>query len=99
VLCLRDTVMWRAAEAAGLRVLAEGFVDRGYTPEGLLVPRSEPGAMITDPQEAASRAVGMVAEGLVDALVVHSDTDGAVAIARAVREALESSAIELVPVR
>ncbi len=99
VLCLRDTVLWRAAEVAGLQVLAEGFVDRGYSPDGLLIPRTESGAMITDPQEAASRAVAMVAEGRVDALVVHSDTDGAVAIARAVREALESSGIDLVPVR
>jgi 5-oxoprolinase (ATP-hydrolysing) subunit A len=98
VLCLPDTEMSRAAEAAGLRVLREGFVDRGYTPEGLLIPRSEPGAMITDPQGAATRALTMVVEGGVDALVVHSDTEGAVAIATATREALESSGIDLVPV-
>ena len=99
VLCLRDTVIWRAAEAAGLRVLAEGFIDRGYTPEGLLIPRSEPGALITDPAEAAARAVTMVAEGVVDALVVHSDTEGAVEIARATRRALVDAGVDLVPVR
>jgi UPF0271 protein len=99
VLCLRDTEVWRAAQAAGLRTLAEGFVDRGYTDDGLLIPRSEPGALITDPAEAARRAVTMAGEGGVNALVVHSDTDGAVAIARATREALESAGVELVPVR
>lgn len=96
VLCLPDTVMSRAAEAAGLRVLTEGFVDRGYTPEGLLIPRSEPGAMVTDPAEAAARAVAMA--GDVDALVVHSDTDGALEIARATRAALLDAGIGLVPV-
>ena len=99
VLCLAGTEMWRAAQAAGLRVLSEGFVDRGYTPDGRLVPRSEPGALITDPEAAAARAVAMVTEDAVDALVVHGDTDGAVEIAGAARAALEAAGIDLVPVR
>jgi len=99
VLCLAGTEMWRAAQAAGLRVLSEGFVDRGYTPDGRLVPRSEPGALITDPEAAAARAVAMVTEDAVDALVVHGDTDGAVEIAGATRAALEAAGIDLVPVR
>ena len=111
LLCQPGTEAWRLAEEAGLRVLAEGFVDRGYTPEGLLVPRSEPGALVTDPQEAAGRAVAMVTDSEVvavdgtrvpiraGALVVHSDTAGAVEIARATRRALEDADVELVPVR
>lgn len=99
VLCLSGTEVWHQAQAAGLRVLAEGFVDRGYTPEGRLVPRSEAGALVTDPEEAAARAVTMVTDQGVDALVVHSDTDGAVAITQAVRAALADAGIELVPVR
>jgi UPF0271 protein len=99
VLCLPGTEMSRAAEAAGLRVVREGFVDRGYTADGLLVPRGEPGAMVTDPSEAAARAVEMVTGGSVDALVVHSDTDGALEIATATRAALEHAGVDLVPVR
>lgn len=99
VLCLPGSEMSRAAEAAGLRVLREGFVDRGYTSEGLLIPRSEPGAMITDPDVAAARAVEMAADDALDALVVHSDTEGALQIARATRAALETAGVELVPVR
>ena len=99
VLCLPGTEMSRAAEGARLRVLREGFVDRGYTPDGLLIPRSEPGAVITDPEAAAARAVEMVTEGTVDVLVVHSDTDGALDIARATRSALDDAGIDLVPVR
>ena len=55
--------------------------------------------MITDPEAAAARAVAMVAEGTVDVLVVHSDTDGALEIARATRSALDDAGIDLVPVR
>jgi 5-oxoprolinase (ATP-hydrolysing) subunit A len=111
LLCQPGTETWRAAEAAGLRVLAEGFVDRGYTPAGRLVARSEPGALITDPAVAAARAVAMVTDGEVaavdgsrvgirpDALVVHGDTAGALEITRATRAALERAGVELVPVR
>jgi UPF0271 protein len=111
VLCQFGTEMWRAAEAAGLRVLAEGFVDRGYTPEGLLVDRSERNALVTDPTVAAARAVRMVTEGEVEAvdgsriairadvLVVHSDTGTALQIATATRTALEQAEVDLVPVR
>lgn len=111
VLCQHGTEAWRLAEAAGLRLLAEGFVDRGYTPDGLLVPRGERGAMVADPAAAAARAVAMAtgeqieaADGSritvrADALVVHSDTDGAVEIARAARRALEAAGVDLVPVR
>jgi len=111
VLCQFGTEAWRSAEAAGLRVVAEGFVDRAYTPEGLLVPRSEPDAMVTDPRTAAARAVAMVTDGettavdgsrvpiRAEALVVHSDSPGALEIARATRHALDEAGIVLVPVR
>src|SRR5699024_7424499 len=59
LLCQVDTETWRLGKAAGLRTVAEAFVDRAYTPEGLLVPRSEPNAMYKDPQEAANRAAAM----------------------------------------
>ncbi|MFE2943320.1 LamB/YcsF family protein [Streptomyces sp. NPDC059255] len=65
LLCQPRTVLWERATAAGLRPLAEGFIDRGYTDEGLLVARSEPGALVTDPAEAARRAVRMAQTGTV----------------------------------
>jgi UPF0271 protein len=107
LLCQPDTAQWRHAEDAGLTPLAEAFIDRGYTPEGLLVPRGTEGALITDPETAARRAARMVTEGVVDAvdgtpvtinaaaLCVHSDTPGAAEIARAVRDALTSAGVEL----
>ena len=66
--------------------LREGFADRAMRPDGTLVPRGEPGALITDPAEAAAQAKWLV--GRVDTICVHADTPGALAIARAVREAI-----------
>lgn len=68
--------------------LREGFADRATRPDGTLVPRSQPNALITDPQLAAARARELVAAGTVETICVHSDTPGSLAIARAVRDAL-----------
>ncbi len=81
-------------EEAGIAITLEGFVDRAYTPDGMLVERSEPGALILDPERAASQAVRLAGEGVrgvrIDTLCVHSDTPGALAISRSVRAALEA---------
>jgi UPF0271 protein len=111
LLCQAGTEAWRLGEEAGLRLISEAFVDRAYTAEGLLQPRTEPHALIHDADEAAARAVRMVTEGRVtavdgseveirtEALTVHSDTPGAVEIARRTRMALEAAGVELVPIR
>jgi len=67
--------------------LREGFADRAVRSDGSLVPRSEPGALITEPQLAAARARELV--GKVDTICVHADTPGALVIARAVRQVLD----------
>ena len=109
LLCQAGTEAWRLGEEAGLRLVSEAFVDRAYTAEGLLQPRTEPDALIRDADEAAARAVQMVTEGQVtavdgsevevraEALTLHSDTPGAVEIARQTRAALEAAGVELVP--
>jgi UPF0271 protein len=77
------------AAAAGRSVLREGFPDRAYGPDGRLVARTEPGAVLTDGDLIASRAVELA--GSVDSVCVHGDTPGAVAHAHAVRRALEAA--------
>ena len=74
------------AHRLGERWLRDGFADRARRADGTLVPRSEPGALITDPAAAAAQARALAAH--VDTICVHADTPGALAIARAVREAL-----------
>ena len=76
-----------AADAAGLRYLREGFADRAVRPDGSLVPRSEPGALVTDPAAAAARARELAADH--DTVCIHADTPGSLAIARAVRDAVD----------
>ena len=85
------------AAAAGRTVLHEGFPDRAYGPDGRLVPRSEPGAVLTDAAEIAGRAVELATDTQprIDSVCVHGDTPGAVDHARAVRRALESAGLVL----
>lgn len=67
----------------------EGFADRAMRPDGSLVPRSEPGALIDDPELAAAQALRLAREGH-DTICVHGDGPNALAIARAVRAALDA---------
>jgi UPF0271 protein len=72
----------------GLTALGEGFADRRYEADGTLRSRQLPGALITDPLEAAAQAVRLAGGGAVETICVHGDTPGAVAILQACREAL-----------
>jgi 5-oxoprolinase (ATP-hydrolysing) subunit A len=76
------------AQSQGRPYLDEGFADRTYLPDGRLVPRSQPNALLTDPDEAATQAVHLAQRGQFDTLCVHGDTPNALAVARAVRKAL-----------
>ncbi len=89
----------RRAAAAGLTVVLEAFADRAYGASGRLVPRSSPGALLTDPEAAAQQAVRLVGEGRFGSLCVHGDTPGAVRIAAAVRAALAVAGHELAAFR
>jgi len=109
VLGLPGSELLRAAEAAGLRTVAEFFADRGYTPEGTLVPRSEPGAVLDDPSGVAERVLRMVTDGVVravdgsdvrvraESVCVHGDSPGAVSMARAVGAVLTGAGISPSP--
>lgn len=75
-----------AAAAHGLGYASEGFADRRMRADGTLVPRTQPGALLTDPAEAAAQARALA--GRVDTICVHADTPGSLAIAGAVHRAL-----------
>ena len=98
-----------AARERRYRAAAEGFADRGYEPDGSLVARTGPGALITDPRAAADQALSIArGEGAVardgsrldlqvDTICFHGDTPGAPAIAAAVRRALDEAGIAVAP--
>jgi 5-oxoprolinase (ATP-hydrolysing) subunit A len=76
------------AQAQGLSTWGEAFADRGYSPDGALLPRGTAGALVTDPSAAAKQALELAGWPDVQTLCVHSDTPGAVAVAEAVRKQL-----------
>ncbi|WP_297465791.1 5-oxoprolinase subunit PxpA [Thermococcus sp.] len=104
----------RAAEVAeemGVRVAHEVFADRAYNPDGTLVLRSKPGAVIHDKEEIAERVISMVKDGgveaingewvelKVDTICVHGDNPKAVEITSVVRKALEGEGVKVVPMK
>ena len=107
LLGLPGSVLLEVAARRGLRTIAEAFADRAYTPEGTLVSRREPGAVLHDPDVVAARVVRLVTEGRLSAVdgteiqiqarsvCVHGDSPGAVAMVGAVRRALEAAGVEL----
>lgn len=84
------------AEAAGRAVWQEGFPDRGYTAEGLLVPRGEPGALVSEEAAIVQQALALAPR--VDSVCLHGDSPGAITHARAVRRALEDAGWAVAPV-
>ncbi|GAA3582684.1 5-oxoprolinase subunit PxpA [Amycolatopsis ultiminotia] len=107
LLCPPDSEMLHAAMAAGVPAYAEAFADRAYTPEGRLVSRKKPGAVLHDASEVATRALTMATTGDVsdaeggrltlraDSLCVHGDTPGAVELAERIRAALTEAGVPL----
>ncbi len=89
LLGLPGSVSLDVAEANGIPILREGFADRGYTDHGTLIPRDQPGALLSTAEEVGAQAVRLMHEG-VDSICVHSDSPGALDLARAVRAALEA---------
>ena len=100
----------RAGERAGLRTAAEVFADRAYEPDGTLVSRRKPGAVIPDPDTVVTRVVRMAADRTVvavdgsvvplelDTICVHGDTPGAADLAARIRAALQASGVKVKPV-
>lgn len=99
----------KLAKAAGLRTISRFLADRAYDAQGLLVSRKRPDAVIKDEAAVQKRVKRMLIEGTVTAItgevlkmraksiLVHSDTAGAVALARTIRGAVEEAGGKVVP--
>ncbi len=109
VLALDNSQQVRAAKAVGLPLIREAYADRAYMADGLLVPRSEDGAVIHDPEVVIERCLRLAKDGEIVAIdgtvlksgarsiCLHGDTPGAVDLAREVRDALEGEGIAIAP--
>jgi UPF0271 protein len=105
IMGLPGSEVLRLAEAAGLRAVPEAFADRAYNPDGTLVSRSLPGAVLDDPAEVAEHVLQMATDSAVrtvdgsvlkiraESICVHGDSPGAVAMAAAVRSALTAAGV------
>lgn len=109
ILAISGTELELAARAAGHPVYSEIFADRGYLPNGRLVPRGQVGAMIHDAAAAADRLIGWLSSGLMPvvggdaiplaghSICVHGDSAGAVAMAGEIRARLSVAGVALQP--
>jgi 5-oxoprolinase (ATP-hydrolysing) subunit A len=107
ILGLPGSEVLRLAEAAGLRAVSEAFADRAYNPDGTLVSRSLPWAVLHDPAEVAEHVLRMATDSAIrtvdgsllkinaDSICVHGDSPGAVAMAVAVKAALSDAGITI----
>lgn len=91
-----NSIVWIAQPGSALLQLAgpsmalrEGFADRGYLPDGQLIPRGRPGDLLSDSKACADQALRLSQSGQFDTICLHSDTKSALEHARAVRTALE----------
>lgn len=109
LLAQSGSAMVHAGRSLGLRVAEEAFADRAYDRHGNLVPRSQPGAVLHDPQEIVRRVLRLVQEGEVETITgecipltaqsicLHGDNPQALAIAQALRQALAEAGVAVRP--
>jgi UPF0271 protein len=102
---LAGSGMIDAARRAGLTPVEEVFADRGYMPDGSLVPRSQPGALIEDEEQSLAQTLSLVRDRKVKAIdgsivpvnaqtvCLHGDGAHALAFARRIRERLQQEGI------
>lgn len=107
LLALSGSEMIRAAEALGVRAASEVFADRGYQPDGTLVPRGTPGSMIEDETEAIARVLQMAQDGTVaandgstialraDSVCVHGDGPKALLFVQRLSAAIPAAGLDL----
>jgi UPF0271 protein len=109
LVALAGSALIEWARNEGLQCVAEAFADRAYTPQGTLVSRREPGAVLHDPQTVAQRMLRLVEDGTIeaidgsrtriqaDSICVHGDSPAAVEMARELRRVLEHANLTLLP--
>ena len=92
---LPDSEVARVAAGAGVTFVTEGFADRGYRPDGTLIPRGEPGAILDDPRAIADQVVRLIDSRRIRTLCLHGDDPGAVRMAGIVRDALDTHGVAI----
>jgi len=104
---LNGSMTMELAESAGVQFVREWFADRAYMSDGTLVPRSQPGALVTSTDDVRERTIratrsgetvcldGAIVTTPFETVCVHSDTPGAAELLAAVRDALTACGVEI----
>ncbi len=90
---LENTFHSQIASELGVHLIKEGIADRRLTNSGTLVPRSQPNALISKPQEVCSQALHLA--DLVDVICLHGDGPNATHLIKSVRKSLESHGFQV----
>lgn len=97
------------AKASGIRIATLAFLDRGYDPNGRIVPRNHPAALLKEPSDVGARVIDIVRDGVVravdgtvipasvDMILLHCDTPGAGEMAKVVVRSLAEAGVEIRP--
>lgn len=108
-LVLPGSALEQAAEAAGGKAVRLFLADRGYLSNGQLAPRGQPGAVIHDPEQVLARVLRVIRDKETDtvdgqpiampvqSILIHSDTAGAVELARLLRAGMTRAGVEITP--
>lgn len=108
---LGGSAMYKAGKELGLKVASEVFADRAYNPDGTLVSRKKPGAVIKNPELVSKRVIKMITKGKVtavdgteidveaDTICVHGDNPEAVELVKHLKTSLESKGIQIKPMK
>lgn len=88
-----------AAEGIGMQFVAEGFADRAYMPDGSLMPRSLPGAVLSDSRSIAQQAVSLAVQGHIQTLCLHADTPKAIEHAQEIVQQIQSAGLRMEAIR
>jgi UPF0271 protein len=111
IVLAQDGELATAARERGLPVGIVGIADRAYQPDGTLVPRSQPGAVLCDEDEIAERTVRMVLQGEIisvtgsavpvhcDTILLHGDNPPAISLAHRIRADLRAAGVRIAPLR
>ena len=107
IYCLSNSQSVQAAKKLHVKTVEEVFADRGYSDDGTLAPRDQPGGMIEDREKSVAQALAMVTQGefrslngkalrvRADTICLHGDQPGAVAFAQAIRKTFSEKGIQL----
>jgi 5-oxoprolinase (ATP-hydrolysing) subunit A len=77
----------------GLDYLREAYADRGYRPDGTLLPKTDAGFVICDPAMAGENGLRLARTSRFDAIGVHGDESRAIEVAAKVRTTLENQGL------